>query len=132
MEIPMSKILIGLGAFFVLAGVVVMVAPEQITDAADWGSPRTQVWAGIGRIIIGLLLITAASASRYPRGIKILGALGLIGGTVIFLLPRDTWQGLVDYWLVQNLGAYRFGGGAVAVLLGAFLIHAARPRALEA
>ena len=45
----------------------------------------------------------------------------------MLFIPNEIWAGLVHWWLVDGLIAYRIGGAVVGVLLGGFLVFASRP-----
>jgi hypothetical protein len=124
----MAKLVTALGVLFVLVGLWVAVFPEQLVSMADWESRGGLNLAASMRVVTGLVLIAAASVTRYPRGLRVFGILVLVAGLLLFLVPLDLWASLMRFWSVEQLPAYRFGGGLVGVLLGAFLIHASFPR----
>lgn len=80
------------------------------------------------RIVIGLVLLLSARATRYPRAFRIFGVLILLAGLALPLVPLDTWSSLINFWLVENLMVYRLVGGLFGMLFGAFLVYAAVPK----
>ncbi len=124
----MSKPVAALGGAVILSGVWIAVLPEQLVSVADWESRTGLYIAASIRIITGLLLIFSASATRYPRGLRIFGALVLLVGLILPFVPLDLWAGLIRWWFVEQLAAYRVGGGLGGVLLGGFLVHASLPK----
>ena len=123
----MSKPVMGLGVLFILMAVVVLVAPDLLVSAADWESSGGQYLAGAMRITIGLVFVLTAPSTRYPKGIRIFGTFLVVVGIGLFLLPNEIWAGIINWWLVENLMAYRIGGSTVGALFGGFMVHASRP-----
>jgi hypothetical protein len=126
-----SKLVMGVGGVFILTALVVLVAPDLLVSAADWESRGGQLSAGAMRIVFGGIFALAAPSTRYPKGMRIFGGVLVVAGFVVVAIPNELWAGLISWWLVQNLPAYRFGGALVGVLLGSFLIHASRPERLS-
>ena len=124
----MAKRVTALGVVFVLFGLWVAVFPEQLVSMADWESRGGLNLAASMRVITGLVLMAVAPVTRYPKGLRIFGTLILLAGLVLFFVPLEFWAGLMRFWLVEQLPAYRVGAAIVGVLLGAFLIHASLPR----
>jgi hypothetical protein len=122
----MSVLAMVLGVAFMLAGVVVAVSPERLLSVVDWGSRRGRYIAVAMRVVTGLVLILAAPASRSPTGFRILGALMLLAGLVISLVPTDRWAEFIEWWTKQHRTLYR-ASAPVAILLGAFIAYAALP-----
>jgi len=123
-----SKFVTGVGVVFVLAGLWVAFLPDQLVSVVDWESRLgLNIAAGV-RVIIGLVLIGSASATRYPTGLRIFGSVVFLAGLILFFVPLDFWAAVMRWSMVDHLGVLRFGGGLVGVLLGAFLVHASRPR----
>lgn len=123
----MSKPVMGLGILVILLGLWIALSPEGLVSIADWKSRQGLNLAGGMRIVTGLILIVSASATRYPRGLRIFGGIVLLAGLGILFIPLDLWVGLIHWWLDENLTLYRLIGGAGGILLGAFLVHAALP-----
>lgn len=120
----MSKLVVSLGAFFILFSLWVLVDPVQVVSVYDWESRQGLYLAAGLRVVFGFCLVLGASSTRYPKGLRIFGGLLILAGIGLPFLPIEWWQELIRWWLVENLEAYRVGGGAFGVLLGAFLVHA--------
>ncbi len=123
----MSRLVMALGVTFVLMGLWIVAFPDQLVSIVDWESRQGLYVAAGMRILTGLVLVVSAPSTRYPRGLRIWGGLVLVAGLGLLLVPLDLWAGLIRWWLVDKLGLYRVFGGIVGMLLGAFLVHAARP-----
>jgi hypothetical protein len=114
------------GVAFMLAGVVVAVSPERLFSVADWASRRGRYIAVALRVVTGLVLILAAPASRSPTGFRVIGALMLLAGLVIALVPNDRWAEFIRWWTGEHRALYR-ASSLVAIVLGAFIAYAALP-----
>lgn len=127
----MSRLVMGLGVAIILAALWIAVFPDQLLSVVDWESQRgLYIAAGI-RIAAGLLLLTAAPSTRYPKGLRIFGGLVLLVGLGLLFFPIDSWAGLIGWFFGEHPTAYRVAGGVGGVLLGAFLVHASLPRRTE-
>jgi hypothetical protein len=125
----MSRLVIGLGALFVLMGLSIAVAPEWLASSVDWASSSGQYAAAGVRAAMGLLLIVSASSTRYPKGLRLFGAVVLAAGIGIAFIPSESWAALMRWGFVEHAALYRVGGALGGVLLGAFLVWvAAAPR----
>jgi hypothetical protein len=81
------------------------------------------------RIAFGLILISAASASRAPRALRILGYLILLLGITTALMDLVAVQQggtAIDCWSHQSYGVWRVTWGLV-LALGAFVAYACAP-----
>jgi len=117
-----------LGVAILLMGVSIGVSPAWFLGLADWESQGGLYLAAAMRIISGLVLILGASASRYPVGLRIFGAVVLLAGLVLLFIPLDLWTGLIEWLTDEHATVLRMGGGAGGTLVGLFLVHAARPK----
>jgi hypothetical protein len=123
----MSRFVMGLGIVFILMSLWVLFFPDQMVSIAKWESRQGLYLAAGMRVVTGLILLLSASATRFPRGLRIFGGLVLLAGLGLPFIPIDLWEGLIQWWLVENPSMYRAGGGALGMLLGAFLVYAALP-----
>ena len=91
-----------LQALFVL-GVVGLVRPASLVRLVEfpWRS-RTGLYVAIAfRIVLGILLVAAASSTRFPWIIGALGVLSLIAAVLIPVLGYDRIRGFVEWWAQQ-------------------------------
>lgn len=124
----MSRIVTGLGFVFIFMGPWILFFPDQLVSIVDWGSRQGQYVAAGIRIVVGLVLVLSASSTRYPKGFRILGGLALFAGLGLPFIAGDIWEGLIQWWLVENLIVYRVCGAAVVMMFGALLVYATLPR----
>jgi hypothetical protein len=123
-----SKLIMALGVVIVLMAGLIGVSQAWFLGLADWESQGGLYIAAAIRIISGVVLILGASASRYPRGLRIFGAVVLLAGVVILFTPLALWEGLIRWVTVEHTAVFRVGGGVGGAVLGLFLIHAAKPK----
>lgn len=72
--------------------------------------------------VMGILILLSAPASHHSWFIRLIGLLAIIEGGVIFLIPKNLYDKLVD-WYVNSLSdqIYRLSGIFSIILGTAFL-----------
>ncbi len=73
-------------------------------------------------VIMGILLLVSATASHHPWFIRIIGLLAIIEGGVIFLIPKNLYDELIN-WYVNSLSdqTYRLFG-TLSLILGTAML----------
>lgn len=73
-------------------------------------------------VIMGILLLVSASASHHPWFIRLIGLSAVIEGVVIFLLPKNLYDELMN-WYVNSLSdqTYRLFG-ILSLILGTAML----------
>lgn len=121
----MSKIVMVLGAAFVLFGAFAVVMPRVFRDwTGTFRAPAALRIVLLVRIIIGVLLLLAAPYCRFTIFLQVLGALVVLAGAAMPLIGRARSDKLFDWWAGQSDGTVR-GMMIVTVVMGAVLILAA-------
>ena len=88
-----------------------------------WRSPvGLQLAIGL-RIGLGLLLITQAADTHYPRTIGVIGALSLAAAIGLGFIGYQRLRQVIDWWVDQPVALIRLAC-LLACLLGALLISA--------
>ncbi len=113
-----------IGVLFVLVGLLALVAPDLVFSSLDWESPSSRFLAAALRVAFGVLIFSAASSTRYPQGMRALGAFAVLSGLAYAVMPGDGWADLIRWLDGEGQSLYRLGAAAGGVLAGAFLIHA--------
>ena len=114
------------GAAIAMLGIVGLVRPSALMHfvQAPWRS-RTGLYLAIGiRVVFGLVLLAAASASRFPETLRILGIMALIAAAVIPVLGFVRLQRFVHWWTARSPGFMR-AWSLVAAGFGIFLVDGA-------
>ncbi|MGB5474256.1 MAG: hypothetical protein WBQ78_12360 [Gammaproteobacteria bacterium] len=121
----MTALIIIFGALILLAGVVIVINPEVI-----FGYLRTNIdklaihiLAVVVRLIIGVLLITQNSLSKYPLVIEILGWFSIVAAFALAVMGRHNFYRLMS-WALSGLKPFARVGGVFAAAFGGFLIYA--------
>jgi len=73
-------------------------------------------------VIMGILLLVSATASHHSWFIRIIGLLAIIEGGVIFLIPKNLYDELIN-WYVNSLSdqTYRLFG-TLSLILGTAML----------
>jgi hypothetical protein len=123
-----SKLGVAVGVVYVLLGVSVAITPDLFLSITDWGSQRGLLAGAAMRVVVGIALLLAAPNSRYPRALRILGIIALIGGVTMPFIPLGFWAAYMRWWIVENASAFRWVFATAAMLFGTFIVYAALPR----
>ena len=111
------------GAIGILVpSVLVWIAQHAVTSGAFY------IIATV-RIALGLVLISAASASRVPKTLRALGYLILIAGVttaLMGLVAMERARAVIEWWLQQGPGVIRLAG-VLVLALGSFVAYACAP-----
>lgn len=85
------------------------------------------------RIAFGLMLVSAASVSRAPKTLRVLGYLILIAGittALTGLMGIERARNIIEWWVQQGPSIVRFTGLGV-LALGGFVAFACAPARLS-
>lgn len=113
---------------------VVGVAGVLVPDVLVWIARRFDTsapWLLLAavRITVGALLITAAPRSRFPRGLRALGAVIVVLALLTLLAGVagvEQASGAIDAWLAMGMTVVRLTALPV-VALGGFMAYACWP-----
>jgi hypothetical protein len=111
-------------------GAVGLVAPSGLVWIAQHSLTSGAFYViATARVAFGLILISAASVSRAPKTLRVLGYLILIAGittAVTGLAAIENARAIVDWWVHEGSGVVRLTGLGV-LALGAFVAFACAP-----
>ena len=79
------------------------------------------------RVVFGLVLTAAASASRLPKTLRILGVLMVVAGIITPVFGVERARAVVDWWSAQG-PAFMRAWAALAVVMGLVIVFAVAPR----
>lgn len=121
----MTSLIIIFGALICLAGVIIIINPENIfgliTEHVE--KPALHILAVVVRLILGFLLIYYADDSKYPLVIEIIGWISVVAAVILTVIGRDNFKRLIAWALTLTKPLGR-AGGVLAICLGAFLVYA--------
>ncbi len=120
----MTELIIIVGALTFLAGVVILISPEVIYGylRSNIDKLTIHILAVVVRLIIGALLISQSSLSKYPLVIEILGWLSIVAALSLAAMGRHNFQRLIS-WALTFVNPYGRAAGIFAAAFGGFLIY---------
>jgi len=104
-------------------GVVVIVAPTRAHDLTRLFADKMGMWIATAiRAVLGLGFLAAASESKAPLLLRILGLIILIIAIVVPILGVDRHLRMIDWWLARDR-KIQIICGAASLVLGVGLIY---------
>lgn len=82
-----------------------------------------QVFASVGRILIGMALLAYASSSNLPGVLKVLGWLSVLSGLVFLFMPHPMFRNFMTT-MIDKLQEFGKIVGAVVIVIGGLLLDA--------
>ena len=120
----MKLIAIFAGASLLFIGFAGVIFPEMLLIVGrHLVTPAGLYIVAAFRIGIGLVLILAASASRLPKALRLLGAIMVIGGLLTPLMGADRSRAMLDWCAAQGPFLTRMLAG-LGIAVGAFIMFA--------
>ena len=115
-----------LGLFVLALGALGAARPATLIAWVErpWRSRKGLYLAVAFRAALGILLLAAASSTRFPWAIGALGVLSLAAAVSLPLLGYERLHRFVAWWMDRPEGFIR-GWSLAACLFGAFLAWAA-------
>lgn len=120
----MTALTLILCAFIAATGVLVIVSPARANDLTRLFADKTGLWVATAiRAVLGLGLLAAASESKAPMLLRILGLIILIVAIAMPLLGLDRHRRMIDWWLARDR-KIQIICGAASFVFGVVLIYA--------
>ncbi|MFA5039196.1 MAG: hypothetical protein WC732_05910 [Candidatus Omnitrophota bacterium] len=112
----MGFFLLLVSLFFIIAGVLLILTPKKVIKAVlkMLDKPGDRRLLGLVPLIVGIMLLFAASRSAVGWLIVLLGLAGIAKAVYIFLTPMAKIKALRWFSLTDN--AYRVNGIIILVL----------------
>ena len=113
------------GALITVAGIALLVKPALVLDfiSREANNPVMYGFAIVVRAALGLLMITYAGVSRFPKTVIFFGWVAVIAAVAIAWMGQPRFAGMVK-WITGKLSPYSRVGGVFALLFGLFLLYA--------
>jgi len=107
------------------AGVILLVKPSIVLGFLRDNSNKLaiHVIAVVVRLVIGFLLISQASQSKFPVAITALGWIFIFAAVSLGIIGRNRFTRLMN-WVLAKFGRFFPVSGVIAVLFGGFMIYA--------
>ena len=117
-----------LGLIVSAIGMLGVAAPTLLLDFARSLQTAAALYAVAAiRIAFGTVLILAATGSRLPKTLRVLGALIVIGGLITPFIGVDGSRAMIE-WVWDHGSVFMRAWAGVAVALGLFIVYAVAPR----
>ena len=122
----MTALALILCAAIAAMGVIIIVKPSLAHDWTRLLADKTGMWITTAiRAVLALGLLAAASESKAPMVLRLLGLLILIVAIVIPILGVDRHRRMIDWWLARRrtvqmicgAAAFVFGIGLIYIIL---------------
>jgi hypothetical protein len=113
-----------IGAVMICIGVIGLAAPGRFVMGAEYSlTPRgLYIIAGL-RIVVGIVLLIAASASRLPTTMRVFGAIAVVAGLTTPLVGLDRARAIFAWSSTYGTSVIRVWG-VIALLAGAVIAFA--------
>ncbi len=116
------------GVFFIFIGIASVARPAGLMAMGYYiVTPIGLYVVAALRIGIGLVLVVAASASRAPNTLRILGTIIFVAGLVTPFVGVDRTRAMLDWWTAQGPVFIRLSS-CVAIAIGAFITYVVAAR----
>ena len=121
----MAVLVIAFGVLILMIGLLGAVQPQAFIRLIGrlQAQRRLVPIAVVMRLIMGVALLLAASDSRFPRTLWVLGVIALVAAVTILVLGEDRMWRMVKWFTEAPPNLARFGL-LCAAAFGAFLIWA--------
>ncbi len=120
----MKAIALGIAALLILVGLTGVLYPEGLMDLMKYSFTSAGIYvAAITRMVLGALLLVAATATRTPKTIRVIAVIIFLAGVATALVSPDRAQVLKDWWLSHGPDALRVAA-CFPLAVGFFILFA--------
>ncbi len=114
-----------LGIVLVGFGVAYLVNPNIMKQYIAFWKKGKRLYAGAAAsLLIGIILLRAASQYTLSLVVTVFGILALIKGIVLFVLKPEKVMPMMEWWL-QKPVAFLRGHAIIVIVIGVLLIYCA-------
>ncbi len=121
----MATLIVAIGVLIALPSIFALIGPKALTHLASnlVVSTGLRIFAGVGRIVFGIVLIVAAAYVSMTVIVQAFGGVLILVGVVILFVSNEKMQSIVDWATSVGSNTVRIGG-AIGLGLGGFFIFA--------
>jgi hypothetical protein len=121
----MALIIIIFGALTFLAGIIIMIKPENIFGLLSKHIEKllVHILAVAVRLVLGLLFISQSDTSKFPLVMEIIGWLSIVAALFFAVIGHKNFIRIISWALSLAKPIGRLGG-FIALCFGAFLVYA--------
>ncbi|MBL7081134.1 MAG: hypothetical protein ISS44_01000 [Candidatus Omnitrophica bacterium] len=114
-----------LGIIIVVFGVIYLLKPSIMKSYISfWKRGKRLYIGGILSLLIGVILLLAASQCRMSWFVAAFGILGLSKGIVLLVLREEKMRTMINWWAERPIAFLRVHA-LFALVVGALLIYSA-------
>lgn len=124
-RLDMSVIVAAVGWALIGMGALSVIRPTVLVRFLSLPTQPLFLLVVIGRLVLGAALIGAASGSRFPTTLLVLGILTIVFSIAGLFFGLGGFRALISWFLSLPSGAVRIWG-LFAVALGVFMVIAVR------
>jgi hypothetical protein len=112
----------------IVQGLIGLAAPDVFAGVVRFMQTAPAIYAAAGvRVAVGIVLLPAASASRLPIFLRVLGGFVLLGGLLTPFVGRQFAEVILQWWSSHGFALVRLFA-AVSLALGLVTAYAVAPR----
>ncbi len=121
----MNNLVLVFGSLMAIGGIILLVRPAVLFDLLRKYQNSLGLYglAIFVRVFLGVVLVVAAPASKFPLVLETLGWLAIVAAVFIGAIGRGRFSKLMAWVLGLAAGLGRISG-LFAVLFGGFLVYA--------
>lgn len=121
----MKLVVTSFGILMLFSGILLIVKPGFIFGFMENNMESTSlyIFAIVVRLVLGIIFIVAAKASKYPTAIKFLGYLFLAAASLLIFMGQENFQHFIKS-AIPNLRPFTTLIGLFSMVFGGFLIYA--------
>jgi hypothetical protein len=113
-----------IGILIVAQGIAGLASPEMFVSIVRTFQVAPMIYfAAIVRVLIGLVLVRAAPASRAPRSLTVLGILIVVGGLLTPFIGAEFAKMALGWWSEGGPMVVR-AWACASLLIGGFIVFA--------
>jgi hypothetical protein len=117
-----------IAALLLVQGIIGLAAPDIFAGIVGFMQTSPAIYAAAAvRVAVGIVLLQAASTSRLPIFMRILGGFVLLGGLVTPFVGKQFAEVILDWWSSHGSALVRLFA-AVSFALGLVTAYAVAPK----